>query len=101
MMMILPGNEEDSNIFCYAALANKQQGILYTNATGALSARSMDTNQYFVVVYDYDNNYIFAERILDVKDNTIIETFQQIFEQLVKKDHRPLLNITDNQAYTH
>ena len=33
---IPPDNVPDSNIFCYAALADKHQGTLYTDATGTL-----------------------------------------------------------------
>ena len=51
---IPPDNVPDSNIFCYAALADKQQGTLYTDATGALPARSMDANQYYFIAYDYN-----------------------------------------------
>ena len=90
----------DSNIFCYTALADKQQGTLYTDATGALPARSMDANQYYFIAYDYDTNYIFAEPIPNVTDETIITTFQTIYNTLVDKGHKPLLNITDNQATT-
>ena len=96
--MITPNNNIDINVFCYAALTNKQQGTPYTNAMGALPSRSLDAHQYFFVEYDYNNNYIFAEPIPNVKDNTIVDTFQRIFNILVEKGHRPLLNITDNLA---
>ena len=33
-----------------------------------------------------------------MKDTTIATTFQSIFNNLVAKGHRPLLNITNNQA---
>ena len=96
--MIPLNNDSNTNIFCFVLLANKQQGTLYTNAVGALPSRSLDTNQYFFVAYDYDNSYVFAEPIPNVKDNTIVDTFQRIFNIRVEKGHRPLLNITDNQA---
>ena len=70
----------------------------YTDATGALPARSMDANQYYFDAYDYDTNYIFAEPIPNVMDETIIKTFQGIYNTLVAKGHEPLLNIIDNQA---
>ena len=53
---IPPSNVPDRNIFCYAALSDKQQGTLYTDAMGALPARSMDANQYYFIAYDYDTN---------------------------------------------
>ena len=60
---LIPNNEPldgTNNIFCYAALADKQTGTLYTDATGSLPARSLDGNQLYLVAYDYDTNYIFA-----------------------------------------
>ena len=71
---------------------------MYTDATEALPARSMDANQHYFIAYDYDTNYIFAEPIPNVTDETIIKTFQSIYKTLVAKGHKPLLNITDNQA---
>ena len=87
-----------NNIFCYAALADKQTGKLYTDATGALPTVSLDRMQYFFIAYDYDTNYIFAEPIADVKDATIIAAFDKVFTKLTKKGHKPTFNITDNQA---
>ena len=96
--MIPPDNDSNGNIFCFTALANKQQGTLYTNATGVLPLHSLDGNQYFSVAYDYDNNYVFAEPIPNEKYKSIVDTFQRIFNILVEKGHWPLLNITDNQG---
>ena len=88
----------ECNIFCYAALADKQTGTLYTDATGALPVRSLEGNQYYYVAYDYDHNYIFAEPITDVKDNTIVEAMTKIFTFLKVKGFTPTLNVTDHQA---
>ena len=95
---IPPDNASDSNIFCYIVLADKQQGTLYIDGTGVLPARSMDANQYYVIVYKYYTNYICTEPIPNVIDETIIQVFQRIFATLVDKGHQPLINITDNQA---
>eukprot|EP00804_Cyclotella_cryptica_P027253 CCRYP_014360-RA/>CCRYP_014360-RA protein AED:0.37 eAED:0.35 QI:0/0/0/1/0/0/3/0/403 len=35
------------NVFCYAALADKHQGTIYTDATGALPAVTLEGNQYY------------------------------------------------------
>ena len=45
-----------SNVFYYAALADKIAGTLYTDATEALPVRSINGYQYYFVVYDYDTN---------------------------------------------
>ena len=72
--------------------------MMYTDATGTLPIISLDGHQYYFIAYDYDSNYIFAEPIKDVKDATIVETFQKVFETLEERGMKPTLNITDNQA---
>ena len=48
--VIIPNDEpQANNIFCYAALAEKQQGTLYTDATGAFPEMSLDGKQYFLL----------------------------------------------------
>ena len=90
--------EKVNNIFCFAALAEKESGTVYTDATGALPVMSVDGQQYYVVVYDYDTNYIDAVAVEDLKDETIVATIQKCFEQMEENGLNPRLNITDNQA---
>ena len=85
-----------NNLFCYSAF----KGTLYTDATGALPARSLDGNQYYFVVYDYDTNYIFAIPLKDMTNTSIIEGFDTVFSQMKEKGHKPKFNVTDNQAST-
>ena len=91
-------SHELSNVFCFAALADKQKGTFYTDATGALPAVSLDGNQYYFIAYDYDTNYIFAIPIKDVKDATLVAACEEVFNTLKEKGYKPTLNITDNQA---
>ena len=74
-----------NNVFCFAALADKQTGTLYTDQTGALPVRSLEGMQYFFIAYDYDTNYIFAKPISNLKDKTIIEAFESVFNELKNK----------------
>ena len=87
-----------NNVFCFAALADKQTGTLYTDATGALPVRSLDGYQYYFIAYDYDTNYIFAIPIKDTTDASIINGFEQVFNELNEKGFKPQFNVTDNQA---
>jgi hypothetical protein len=87
-----------NNIFCYAALADKQTDTLYTDATGSLPARSLDGNQSYLVAYDYDTNYIFAVPVDSQTDEDIINAFENVFGQLKDKGYKTTLNVTDNQA---
>ena len=86
--------------FCFAALADKQTGTLYTDATGALPVMSLKGNQYYFMAYDYDTNAIFAIPIKKLKDDSIIAAFDEIFTNLTNKGYKSQFNITDNQATT-
>eukprot|EP00804_Cyclotella_cryptica_P010472 CCRYP_012303-RA/>CCRYP_012303-RA protein AED:0.45 eAED:0.14 QI:0/0/0/0.6/1/1/5/0/1176 len=88
------------NVFCYAALADKQAGTMYTDATGALPAISLEGHQYYFVAYAYDPNYIFAKPLSNLKDETILTAFGEVFQQLKDKGFKPDFNVTDNQAAT-
>ena len=59
---------------------------------------SIDGHQYYVVTYDYDNNFIEAREVSDLKDETIVDAVQQIFDKMEEHGHTPKLNVTDNQA---
>ena len=51
----------------------KEKGTIYKDATGALPVLSLDGHQYYVVTYDYDNNFIEAKEVSDLKDETIVD----------------------------
>ena len=98
---IIPNNApQTNNIFCYAALADKQEGKLYTDSTGEFPEMSLDGKHYFFVAYDYDTNYIFALPIANVQDKKIINAFNKILNVLTEKVHKPTFNVTENQAVT-
>ena len=59
---------------------------------------SLDGHQYYVLAYDYDNNCIEAQRVSDLKFKTIVETMQKISDKMEENEHKPMLNVTDNQA---
>ena len=95
---ISKGVPTNNNVFCFAALAEKEKEMAYTDATGALPVLFLDRQKYYIVAYDYDNNFIEAKEVSDLKDETIVETVQKIFDKMEAYCHRPLLNVTDNQA---
>ena len=53
-------SDKENNVFCFAALADKEEGTVYTDATGALPVVSLNGKQYYIVMYDYDNKYVNA-----------------------------------------
>eukprot|EP00804_Cyclotella_cryptica_P028748 CCRYP_008238-RA/>CCRYP_008238-RA protein AED:0.39 eAED:0.39 QI:0/-1/0/1/-1/1/1/0/283 len=93
-------NNTTCNAFCYAALADKHHGTMYTDATGALPAITLKGNQYDFVAYAYDPNYIFATPLCNLQDESIMKAFNNIFQDLKTKGDKPMFNVTDNQAMT-
>ena len=81
-------------------LQTKTKAHFTQTPQGELPVQALSGNQYYYVVYDYDNNYIDARAVEDLKDETIVKTFDKVFLDMEKKGHRPTLNITDNQAVT-
>ena len=69
-----------------------------TDPTRILPAVSLDGNQCYFVAYDYDNNYIFAEPIPNLKSETIVGALRKTFENLITLGHKLMINITNNQA---
>ena len=59
---------------------------------------SLDGHQYYIVAYGYHNNFIETKEVSDLKDETVVETVQKIYDKMEAHGHRPLPNVTDNQA---
>jgi hypothetical protein len=98
---IIPNDDDPAgvtNVFCYAALADKKKGTLYTDATGNLPVRSLDGNQAYLIAYANDLNYIFAIPVKDLTSASMIAAFESVFTQLKEKGYKPAFNVTDNQA---
>ena len=87
-----------TEVFCFAALADKQQGTFYSDCTGALPVRALDGQQLFFVAYAYDPNYIFAIPIASTSNEHIIAAYKEVFQSLTDKGYKPTFSITDNQA---
>jgi hypothetical protein len=87
-----------NHIFCFAAMADKNQRTVYHDLTGRLPVMSLEGNQYFLVAYDYTINAILVRPTKDLESATIITAFDSIFQELKNKGFKPQLNITDNQA---
>ena len=90
--------ENEANMFCFAVLADKEKGTVYTDATGALPVMSLNGKQIYIVMYDYDNNYINALPVSGLRDVTIVAAVKEFFDDMEEKGHKPRLNVSDNQA---
>ena len=75
-------------------------GTFYTDLTGAFPVMSLEGMLYYFVACDYDTSAIFAIPITDLRDETIIKAFTEVFDEFIEKGYTPTFNVTDNQATT-
>ena len=87
-----------NNMFCFAALTDKEKNTIYTDATGALPFVSLDGKQYYIATYGYGNTYVYALPVSDLKDKTIVAAVKEFEQDMDGKVHKTRLNVTDNQA---
>jgi hypothetical protein len=85
----------DANIFCFAAFADKQTGILYNDLTGPFPFMSLEGNVCFLI--HYKTNTILVLPIKGFTDAIILEAYKQQFN-LESKGYKIKLNVMDNQA---
>jgi hypothetical protein len=80
----------------YAVLVD--QGQLYTDLTGKFPVRSSKGNQYVMVCYIYDCNYV---KVIPMKSRSIsewVKAYDHIHQELTVKGFKPKLQTLDNEA---
>ena len=87
-----------TNIFCCAALGDEVSGTFYTDITGAFPAVSLEGMHYYFIAYKYDTNTIISKPVTDLKDETILKAFEEVFNELTEKGYNRTSNVTNNQA---
>ncbi len=87
-----------ANVFIFAAFADKQTELLYTDLTGTFPFTSLERNVCFLMVYHYESNAILALPMANFTDETILTVYKQQFELLELWGHKFWLNVMDNQA---
>jgi hypothetical protein len=91
-------NDADTNVFIFGVFADKQMVTLYSDLTGTFPFMSLEGNVWFLIVYHYKSNAIWALPIANFADETILAAFQQQFELLESQGHKIKLNVMNNQA---
>jgi hypothetical protein len=84
-------------MFCFAALANLNTGIMYTKLLGAFFVSSFKSMQYIFVAYIYDLNAILVHSMPSKNDAAMITTFTNILAALAARGYIPTLNVTDSK----
>ncbi|TAG26868.1 MAG: 5-oxoprolinase/urea amidolyase family protein, partial [Verrucomicrobia bacterium] len=81
---------------CYLA-ATEPKHIVYSDQTGRLPQASGSGNQYLLVAYDHDSNYIFMRPIKTRKSQHLLEAIQDIYKILARSGFQPRFHRLDNE----
>jgi len=72
-------NATETDLFCFAVLADTVEGTIYIDLTGRFPVRSYRNNQYTFVCYDYRSNSIHVRAMKLREDKDMVEAFQAIY----------------------
>jgi hypothetical protein len=73
-------------------------GMLFIDPTGRFLTPSTSGNQYILVVYEYDGNFIHAEPMVDRKAPSVITAYKQAVSLFKSRGFKQLLQRLDNEA---
>ena len=91
-------NIEDDKMFCFAALADANEGTVYSDLTGRFPVRSYSGMQYIFVAYIYSKNAILMRAMPNRTDASMINVFKDIYETLKTRGWQPKLHVLDNEC---
>jgi hypothetical protein len=86
------------DIFCFEALANANNGTMYTDLFGAFPVRLFKNMQYIFVACIYDLNAIIVHPMPSRTDASMIDTFTEVIAILRSRDYHPALIVMDNKC---
>ena len=71
--------------------------LICTDQTGRFPVRSKSSNNYIMVMYDYDANAIFGQLIKDRVSTTLQNLFLLLFQKIKLKGYKPSIIRLDNE----
>jgi hypothetical protein len=92
----LPQGTQTHNI--YPLLLEIPSGQIHTDQTGKFPVQSSTGNNYLLVLYAYDPNYIHAEPLKNRTAGEILAAYQRAHANLVQAGLRPRLQRLDNEC---
>ena len=95
---LCPQEEQSAQfkLFCFAALADKIKGTIYTDLPGRFPTRSYKGNQYIFLTYVYNANAILVRPMKSRAKEEQLEKFKEIYDYLKRKKFSPILHVMDN-----
>ena len=91
--------QEERRHECYIAITSvKPSGTTYSDITGRFPIKSSRGNQYLVICYDYDTNYIAVAPTKSRQGFEIRDTIISLIQKFKSSGNPPRLHILDNEA---
>ncbi|KAL7543517.1 hypothetical protein ACHAWF_007401 [Thalassiosira exigua] len=84
--------------FCYAALADANEGTVYTDLTGRFPTRSYVGSQYIFVCYAYQPNAVLIRAMTSREASDHVEAMTSACKYLKQQGFEPKLNILNNEC---
>ena len=89
---------EEAEMFCFAALADTREGVIYTDLPGPFPIESFRQMKYIFVCYAYQPNAILVRPMKSRSSACMVEAYQSIYEYLTDRGFKPKLNVMDNEC---
>jgi hypothetical protein len=90
-----PNNDKTNMVFMTMV---EVEGQLFTDQTGRFSVTSNRGNNYIVIFYAVDPNYIKSYPIKSQHRNELLKAFNEVYQFLLIRGYRPQLHRLDNET---
>ena len=85
-------------MFCFAALVDANEGVIYSDQTGRFPVMSHEGMQYLFVAFVYNENVILIRPLRNREDSSMIECFKDVYSYLETRGCKPKLHVLDNEC---
>ena len=88
----------DHEMFCFAALADVNNDMIYSDLTGKFPVQSFSGMNYIFIAYIYTINAILINQMKGMNDDNVVAVFKEIYAELEGGNCKPKLHVLDNQC---
>ena len=89
---------EEAELFCFAALADAKEGVIYTDLPCPFPIESFRQMRYIFVCYAYQPNAIMVRPMKSRSATCMVEAYKSVYDYLSDRGFKPKLNVMDNEC---
>ncbi len=87
----------ENKMFCYTALVDANEGVIYSDQTGRFPVMSCVGMQYIFITYVYDQNFTIMHPMKIHTDESMVKVFEEVYQFLGEQNCKPKLHVFDNK----